>query len=67
MFLPFDVYKCIIALFLLWIWLMIRIAKKLGFMTGRVVKVFTKAGIGSSSESKNRVFVVFFRKNEYFL
>ena len=46
---------------------MIRIAKKLGFMTGRVVKVFTKAGIGSSSESKNRVFVVFFRKNEYFL
>jgi len=42
--------------------IMQRIAEKLEFMTGRVVKVCTKAGIGGRAEHKKHVFVQMFKK-----
>ena len=41
---------------------MLRIAEKLEFMTGRAVKVCTKAGIGRKAGHKKRGFVQIFNK-----
>jgi hypothetical protein len=40
-----------------WVWLMIRIAEKLGFMKVRALAVCAKTGIVSSSDQKIRAFV----------